>query len=102
MEQVTHDLIQSLSGVGKQICLKKRKVGPNLQHLVDIAGTEDLVDVGELVRLVGREVRGEHTVLRAPPPQQLARRARRRHPLLPPCAVLLHPLSSFPGLEAEC
>jgi len=31
------------------------------------------VDDGELVRVLGREVGREHALLRAPPPQQLAR-----------------------------
>jgi hypothetical protein len=46
-----------------------------LQHLADIAGTKDLVDNGELVGILGWEVWREHALLRAPPPQQLARRA---------------------------
>jgi hypothetical protein len=48
-----------------------------LQHLADIAGAKDLVDNGELVGVLGWEVWREHALLRAPPPQQLARRARR-------------------------
>jgi hypothetical protein len=51
---------------------------PYLQQLADIAGAEDLVHAGELVRLPGREVGREDAAGRAPPPQQLARRARRR------------------------
>jgi hypothetical protein len=49
----------------------------DLQHLADIAGAEDLVDNGELVGVLGWEVWREHALLRAPPPQQLARRAER-------------------------
>ena len=49
-----------------------------LEQLADIAGPEDLVHVGELVRLPGREVGREDAAGRAPAPQQLARRARRR------------------------
>jgi len=49
-----------------------------LEQLADIAGPEDLVHVGELVRLPGREVGREDAACRAPAPQQLARRARRR------------------------
>lgn len=49
----------------------------DLQHFADIAGAEDLVDDGETVRIVGGEVRGEDAVFRAPPPQELARCARR-------------------------
>ena len=49
-----------------------------LEQLADIAGAEDLVHVGELVRLPGREVGREDAAGRAPAPQQLARRARRR------------------------
>ena len=54
-----------------------------LEHLADIAGAEDLVDDGELVGVVGGEEGREDAVLGAPPPQQLARRARRptAHPL---------------------
>jgi hypothetical protein len=51
---------------------------PYLEQLADIAGAEDLVHAGELVRLPGREVGREDAAGRAPPPQQLARRARRR------------------------
>jgi hypothetical protein len=49
----------------------------DLQHLADIAGSEDLMDDGELVGVIGREVGCEHALLRAPPPQQLARCAGR-------------------------
>jgi hypothetical protein len=51
---------------------------PYLEQLADIAGAEDLVHAGELVRLPGREVGREDAAGRAPAPQQLARRARRR------------------------
>jgi hypothetical protein len=49
----------------------------DLKHLVDISGAEDLVDNGELVGVLGWEVWREQALLRAPPPQQFARRARR-------------------------
>lgn len=48
----------------------------DLQHFANIAGTEDLVDDRELVGIVGREIRGENAIFRAPPSQQLARCAR--------------------------
>ena len=47
------------------------------EHPGDVAGAEDLVDDGELVGVVGGEEGREDAVLGAPPPQQLARRARR-------------------------
>jgi hypothetical protein len=49
----------------------------HLEHLGDVAGAEDPVDDGELVGVVGREEWREDAVLGAPPPEQLARRARR-------------------------
>lgn len=61
----------------------------DLQVFVDVAGTEDPVNAGELLRVVRREVRSEDAVLSASPPQQLAGRARRHRPLLPP-STLLH------------
>lgn len=49
--------------------------GQLLEELRDVAGSEHLVDVAELLGLVRREVRREHAVLRALPPLYLARRA---------------------------
>lgn len=49
------------------------EVAEDLGH---VAGPEHLVDVGELLRLVRREVRGVHALQRALPPEKLARRAR--------------------------
>jgi hypothetical protein len=49
----------------------------DLKHLADISGAEDLVDNGELVGVLGWEVWREQALLRAPPPQQFAGRARR-------------------------
>jgi hypothetical protein len=46
------------------------------EHLGDVAGAEDLMHGGELVRLQRREVRREGAFLRAPSPEQLARGAR--------------------------
>ncbi|BAS85263.1 Os03g0612450, partial [Oryza sativa Japonica Group] len=48
-----------------------------VEQLRHVARAEHLVHVGELGRLVRREVGREHAPLRALPPQQLARRARR-------------------------
>ena len=47
------------------------------EELGDVAGAEDLVDGGELVRLQRREVGRDGALLRAPSPEQLASRARR-------------------------
>jgi hypothetical protein len=59
-----------------------------VQQLGDIAGAEDLMDIGEFVGLVGGEVGREHTFRRTLAAQKLARGARRtrrgrRHPWLP-------------------
>lgn len=58
---------------------------PYLQELDDVAGTKHSVRNGELVRLGGREVRGQDALVHAPPAQDLAggawaenRRRRRR------------------------
>ena len=47
------------------------------QQLGDVAGAEHLVHVGELLRLLRREVGREHAPRQALAPQELARRARR-------------------------
>jgi hypothetical protein len=65
----------------------------DLQHLADIAGAEDLVDDGKLVRVLGREVWREHALLRAPPPQQLARCARRAAAAPTPASAAGHVLA---------
>jgi hypothetical protein len=46
------------------------------EHLGDVAGAEDFMHGGELVRLQRREVGREGALLRAPSPEQLARGAR--------------------------
>jgi hypothetical protein len=56
-----------------------------VEELGDVAGAEHPVHVGELDRVVGREVGREHAPPRALAPEELARRARRarrrgRHP----------------------
>ena len=43
-----------------------------LQHFADVACAENLVNDGELMRVVGREIRGEDAVLGAPAPEELA------------------------------
>lgn len=43
-----------------------------LQHFADIASTENLMNDGELVRVVGREVRSEDAVFCAAASQQFA------------------------------
>lgn len=48
-----------------------------VEELRDVAGAEHLVHGRELLRVVRREVGREHALLRALPPQALARRARR-------------------------
>ena len=48
-----------------------------VEELRDVARPEHPVDVGELRRVLRREVGREHAPLRALPPQELARRARR-------------------------
>lgn len=47
----------------------------NLQQLADITSSKDFMDAGEFVGLVGWEIRAKYAVLRAPPPQKLARGA---------------------------
>lgn len=49
-----------------------------VEELGDVAGAEDLVDVGEFLGLVRREVRREHALRLALPPEELAGGARRR------------------------
>lgn len=51
---------------------EKGDVTANLEHFVDIASTEHLMNTGELVRLVGWEIGSKNTVMRASPPQKLA------------------------------
>jgi len=46
------------------------------EHLGDVAGAEDLVDGGELVGFVRREVGGEGALLRAAAAEEFARGAR--------------------------
>lgn len=59
--------------------------GEFVEQLGDVAGAENLVDIGEFVRLVRGEVGCEHAFCRALPAQELAcgarraRRGRRRH-----------------------
>lgn len=48
-----------------------------VQQLGHVAGTENLVHISKPLRVVRRKVRREHALLRALPPQKLARRARR-------------------------
>lgn len=48
------------------------------EHLGDVASAEDLVDGGELVGFMRREVRGEGALLRAAAAEELARGARRQ------------------------
>lgn len=59
-------------GVDGVVALVGRDLGENL---ADVAGAEHLVDFGELLGLVGVEVRGENAVRGAPPLQKLASRA---------------------------
>lgn len=42
--------------------MKKKSRKSNLQHLAHVASSEDLVNDGELVGVVGGEIRGEDTV----------------------------------------
>jgi hypothetical protein len=60
--------------------IKKRRdfsswVSAYQEHLGDVAGAEDLVDGGEFVGLVRREVGGEGALLRAAAAEELARGA---------------------------
>lgn len=59
--------------------MKRRteKKKENLQHLANVASTKHFVNNGELMGIIGREVRSESAVLGASPPEQLAGGARR-------------------------
>jgi hypothetical protein len=46
--------------------------GKLIEQLGDIAGAEDLVNIGEFVRLVRREIGRKHTFRRALAPEKLA------------------------------
>lgn len=59
-------------GVHGVLSLVRREL---VEELGDVAGAEDLVDIGELLGLLGGEVRGEYAPRHAFPPQELARRA---------------------------
>jgi hypothetical protein len=72
-----------------EVALGRLLLGVYLEHLGDVAGAEDLVYDGELVGIVGGEEGREDAVLGAPPPQQLARRARR------PAAHIGIPVTSY-------
>ena len=69
---------QTLFSVDTNEKKRERERGEkNLQHLADIAGSKDLVNDRELLRIIGREEGGKDAVFRAPSPQQFARSTRR-------------------------
>lgn len=53
-------------------CIRSLRFWKFLQELDDVASSEHSMRNGELVRLGGREVRGQDTLVHAPPAQDLA------------------------------
>ena len=55
---------------------RERERELNLQHLVNVAGTKDLMNDGKFVRILGGEIGSKDAIFGTPSPKQFAGRAR--------------------------